>query len=173
MGAAVIFGAVNLSSSIAGYLGLIDNENSNVKKLLHQSFVSAVQNLNYATTASGTNQMEYIRRARDLFIDAISVEENENLISSYVGLAMCQHLLGDFQNSSMTIERIKDVKLTLSEKSKAVSKIALKMSTGHLYLIYKALKDEYLSSGFPFYYDDYTKRTQRFEEYKQLALSVR
>ena len=173
MGAAVIFGAVNLSSSIAGYLGLIDNVNSNVKKLLHQSFVSAVQNLNYATTASGTNQMEYIRRARDLFIDAISVEENENLISSYVGLAMCQHLLGDFQNSSMTIERIKDVKLTLSEKSKAVSKIALKMSTGHLYLIYKALKGEYLSSGFPFYYDDYTKRTQKFEEYKQLALSVR
>ena len=173
MGAAVIFGAVNLSSSIAGYLGLIDNVNSNVKKLLHQSFVSAVQNLNYATTASGINQMEYIRRARDLFIDAISVEENENLISSYVGLAMCQHLLGDFQNSSMTIERIKDVKLTLSEKSKAVSKIALKMSTGHLYLIYKALKGEYLSSGFPFYYDDYTKRTQRFEEYKQLALSVR
>ena len=104
MGAAVIFGAVNLSSSIAGYLGLIDNVNSNVKKLLHQSFVSAVQNLNYATTASGTNQMEYIRRARDLFIDAISVEENENLISSYVGLGMCQHLLGDFQNSSMTIE---------------------------------------------------------------------
>ena len=173
MGAAVIFGAVNLSSSIAGYLGLIDNVNSNVKKLLHQSFVSAVQNLNYATTAYGTNQMEYIRRARDLFIDAKSVEENENLISSYVGLAMCQHLLGDFQNSSMTIERIKDVKLTLSEKSKAVSKIALKMSTGHLYLIYKALKGEYLSSGFPFYYDDYTKRTQRFEEYKQLALSVR
>lgn len=106
MGAAVIFGAVNLSSSIAGYLGLIDNVNSNVKKLLHQSFVSAVQNLNYATTASGTNQMEYIRRAKDLFINAISVEENENLISSYVGLAMCQHLLGDFQNSSMTIERI-------------------------------------------------------------------
>ena len=173
MGAAVIFGAVNLSSSIAGYLGLIDNVNSNVKKLLHQSCVSAVQNLNYATTASGTNQMEYIRRARDLFIDAISVEENENLISSYVGLAMCQHLLGDFQNSSMTIERIKDVKLTLSEKSKAVSKIALKMSTGHLYLIYKALKGEFLSSGSPFYYDDYTKRTQRFEEYKQLALSVR
>lgn len=173
MGAAVIFGAVNLSSSIAGYLGLIDSVNSSVKKLLHQSFVSAVQNLNYATTASGTNQMEYIRHARDLFIDAISVEENENLISSYVGLAMCQHLLGDFRNASMTIERIKDVKLTLSEKSKAVSKIALKMSTGHLYLIYKALKGEYLPSGFPFYYDDYTKRTQRFEEYKQLALSVR
>lgn len=130
--------------------------------------MSAVQNLNYATTASGTNQMEYIRRAKDLFIDAISVEENENLISSYVGLAMCQHLLGDFQNSSMTIERIKDVKLTLSEKSKAVSKIALKISTWQLYSLYKLYKGEY-----PLDLDDYTKRTQKFEEHKQLALSVR
>ena len=159
MGAAVIFGAVNLSSSIAGYLGLIENVNSNVKKLLHQSFVSAVQNLNYATTASGQNQMEYIRRARDLFIDAISVEKNENLISSYVGLAMCQHLLGDFHNSSMTIERIKDVKLTLSEKSKAISKIALKT---------------FFLPGIPFYtHRDYEIRISKFEKYKQMALATK
>lgn len=68
----------------------------------------------------------------------------------------------------MTIERIKDVKLTLSEKSKAVSKIALKMSTWQLYSLYKLYKGEY-----PLDFDDYTKRTQKFEEYKQLALSVR
>ena len=33
---------------------------------------------------------------------------------------------------------------------------------------YKLYKGEY-----PLDFDDYTKRTQKFEEYKQLALSVR
>ena len=68
----------------------------------------------------------------------------------------------------MTIERIKDVKLVLSEESKAVSKIALIMSAVQLDFLYKLYKGEY-----PLDFDDYTKRTQKFEEYKQLALSVR
>ena len=165
---AVIFGVINLSNSIAGYLGLIENVGSNVKKLLHQSFKSAIQNIEYAKSANGQNQLDYIRRAKEQFIDAVSVEENENLISSLMGLAMCQYLLGDHFNSTKTIARIKDVNLTLSEKTKATSKIALKMMTmpGNLYVTYKLLRGENP-------YSDYTDRIAKFEEYKQLALATK
>lgn len=166
---AVIFGSLNLATSIAAYFGLIESVGGNVQKLLHQAFKSAILNLEYAQTASSdASRLDYIKTAKERFIDAVSVEENENLISSYVGLAMCQHLMGDLVNRDISMRNIKDVQLTLSAKTKAVSKTVFKLTgPGNIYTLYKIAKGENP------YTNDYTDRLAKFEKYKQLALATK
>lgn len=156
---AVIFGSINLAQSIAGYMGLIESVGGDVKKLLHQSLKSALQNLEYARSATGQNQLDYIRAARERFIDAISVEQNESLISAIVGLAMCQHLLGDDKNVKVTLDRINSVELTLSEKTKSAGL-------------------DFLLNAIPVFGPFHTvsfadARKEQFEEYKRLALATK
>lgn len=117
-----IFKAVSLTKAIAQYLGFIDGISDDIKKLLHQSFKSAILNLEYAKGAnSDFNRLEYVKSARDEFIRAITVEVNENLVSAYLGLAMCQFLLKDKENAIRTINRIKNVQLSQSERNIAIA----------------------------------------------------
>lgn len=109
---------IGAATKIAEFLGLIESVDSKVTKLLHQSFRSAVSNLEYAQHSSGQNQMEYIRQARVEFNQAVNVEEDENKILALTGLSMCQSMLGDKANASMTYNRISQVELSLKEKAK-------------------------------------------------------
>jgi hypothetical protein len=84
-------------------------------------FKSAIENLNYALTASGENQKEYLRQARNRFIDATTIEKNENLILSYIGLALCQALTNDMDNSTKTINKIRSVYITLPDDIEELS----------------------------------------------------
>lgn len=177
---AIIFGSLNLATSIAAYFGLIESVSGNVQKLLHQAFKSAIQNLQYAITASSNvSRLDYLKTAKDRFIDAISVEENENLISSYIGLAMCQHLLGDTSNRDMTMRKINNVKLTLSEKTKAIAKNAFDFTgAGGLTFTAKMLGRR-LKGDNNMNLDDYfserslSSRIEKFNAYKQLALATK
>lgn len=66
------------------------------------------------------------------------------------------------------MRNIKDVKLTLSEKTKAVSKTTLKITgPGSIYSLYKIVK------GDNPYTNDYADRLAKFENYKQLALATK
>lgn len=78
-------------------------------------------NLEYALHASGQNQIEYIRQARIEFNQAVSVEENENKILALAGLSMCQSLLGDKANASVTCDMISQVELSLPQMAKSVA----------------------------------------------------
>lgn len=102
----------SISESILSYTRLIK---SDVQSLMHMYFKSAYENLNYALTASGKNQKEYLRQARNRFIDATTIEKNENLILSYIGLALCQVLTDDNENSTKTICKIKNVDISLPD----------------------------------------------------------
>lgn len=88
---------------------------------MHMYFKSAIENLNYALTASGENQKEYLRQARNRFIDATTIEKNENLILSYIGLALCQALTNDMDNSTKTINKIRNVYITLPDDIEELS----------------------------------------------------
>lgn len=116
-----IFKAFTISKSIASYLGLIDSVSSDVKKLLHQSFESGKRNLEYAQVASVEIQKLYVQKALSDFINAQSVEKDENLISSYLGTAMCQYILGDIANARISLNKISTVSLSTSEKTKAIA----------------------------------------------------
>lgn len=95
-----------LNESIKDYLGLIRND---VQSLMHMYFKSAYENLEYALNAHPDCKREYLVQARNRFIDAGAIEKNDNLILSYLGLSLCQNLLGDSSNSLITINRIKEV----------------------------------------------------------------
>lgn len=166
---AVIFGTLNMATSIAGYFGLMESVGGNVTKLLHAPFKSAISNLNAALSASDKNVDFYIRQALIEFNQACSLEDNENLISALIGKAMCQHLLKDNVNREITMRSIADVQLTLSEKTKSVAKTGLPYlgGVGNLYNLYKLAKGEN-----PFT-NDYSDRIKKFEEYKQLALATK
>lgn len=179
MEAVVIFKAVSISKSIASYLGFIDSVSSDVKKLLHQSFESGKRNLEYAQTASDANQKLYVQKALGDFISAQSVEKDENLISSYMGTALCQYLLGDIANARRSLRKISAVTLSKSEITKAAT---LDLAFGKEGVILdhypemigpwgiaqRGIKRAFGKKG---YRESF--RISAFEEYKKNALSAR
>lgn len=118
MDTVIIFKVATVVQSIANYMGFIDSVSSDVKKLLHQSFRSAVDLMNFARNTNGELQKEYLLQALVKFVEATAVEENENLVSAYLGLAMCQHLLGDDKSANISLERLRNVELGLKESLK-------------------------------------------------------
>lgn len=96
----------SISKSIKSYSNLI---RCDIQSLMHLYFKSAYENLCYALTASPENRGSYILQARSKFIDAITIEKNENLILSYLGLALCQVLTNDMENSFRSLNKIKSV----------------------------------------------------------------
>lgn len=102
----------SISESILSYIRLIKHD---VQSLMHMYFKSAYENLNYALTASGENRKEYIKQARNRFIDATTIEKNENLILSYIGLALCQVLTNDTDNYTKTLKKISNVYISLPD----------------------------------------------------------
>ena len=119
---------INISGKIAEYFGLIEGVDTKVTKLLHQSFISAKMNLEYARSASGQNQIDYIKEAKTKFIEAIAVEENENKVLALAGLAMCQIFLKDESNAKLTIDLISNVELSQGEVNKCkAADVALKI----------------------------------------------
>lgn len=113
-----------ISESIQAYSLLIKND---IQSLMHMYFKSAYENLHYALTASGKNKDEYLRQAKARFIDATTVEKNENLILSYIGLAFCQAYTKDTENSTITLNKIKGVSCVLPNDSKELESIFLTM----------------------------------------------
>ena len=108
----------SISESIQSYTRLIK---SDVQLLMHMYFKSAIENLNYALTASGENQKEYLIQARNRFIDATTIEKNENLILSYIGLALCQALTNDMENSTKALNKIRNVYISLPDDYEELS----------------------------------------------------
>lgn len=129
-----IFKAITVGQAIAAYFDFIETTSSDVKKLLHQSLGSAIHNLECAQNTSDILQSDYIKQAQDEFIRAIKVEQNESLISAYVGLAMCQYYRGDISNAAESLRQAKQVSLS---KSEIVKKIAIAITgPGNLYDLY-------------------------------------
>lgn len=96
----------HVTEALTSYSKLIRND---VKELMHMFFKSACENLNYALNSDGESRNNYILAAKSRFIDALSVEKNENLILSYLGLALCQIAQGETDNYIRTLDRIKTV----------------------------------------------------------------
>ena len=118
----LIFRALTIAQAIGKYFGIIDSVSSDVKKLLHQSFNSAIKNLEYAKSATSIqNQLDYIKQAKDEFIRALTTETDENLVSAYLGLAMCQYYLNDKINAENTLRQINNISLSKAERNKAIA----------------------------------------------------
>lgn len=119
----IIFSVARSLKSIAAYLGVIESVEADVAKLRHRDFNSAIENLRIAQSCQSLDQAaKYIETARVRFTDSISLEENENKVDTFVGLAMCQYLQGDNNLAKMTLGRISlEVNLSRSEKFKYIA----------------------------------------------------
>lgn len=95
-----------LNESIRDYIGLIRDD---IQSVMHMYFKSAYDNLDYAINSTLECKREYLIQARNRFIDACTIEKNDNLILSYLGLSLCQKLLGDSENSLNTLKKIKAI----------------------------------------------------------------
>lgn len=164
---------INIGIRIMEYLNLIDSVSTDVRKLLHKDFKSAITSLEYVQNASDNNNRKtYIMDARKSFLDATSVEENENLVSSYVGLSMCQYLLGDENNARITLEKIDTVQLTTSKKVQAMGKQYIKEVAKNIIPGYRILKTVKVLQGEIPEYKALQERVAMFDQYKMRAKSL-
>lgn len=123
-------GDINRSNQIIiDYVRLV---RSDIDSLMHVYFRGAIENLNYALTASDDNKRDYLLQARSRFIDALTIEVNENLLLSHLGLALCQHLLGDEVNCIKTLERVKNINYIPNNDEVKVKKMVLSDIGGSL-----------------------------------------
>lgn len=155
---------IGITSRIAEYFGLIEDVNTQIKKLLHQAFNAAKMNLEYARNSSGQNQIDYIKQAQVEFTQAVAVEENENKILALVGLAMCQNLLGDYINADSTYNRINDIELSRSEHLKYIVK--------DVPFLFLRLNVQWRGTYNPIL-NSWGERVRHFEQVKNKALNIR
>lgn len=94
---------------ISQYIALLK---SDVSTLMHMYFNSACQNLNMALYADDKCCRDYLSQAKNRFVDALTIEKNENLILSYLGLSLCQMLLGDINNQKRALRQIMKIPYT-------------------------------------------------------------
>lgn len=157
-------GAVTCAKFVAEYLGLIESTTANTRLLRHESLRSAIAWFENARDCNDSSLMiEYLHDARREFMKAISLEENENKVAAILGLSTCQCLLGDAINSQNNIQKIKEVKLSFSEKSIIVAMhIAADIFSPVVMMIAMITK--------PSIRDHIRQREQELEEYKKDAL---
>lgn len=165
---AVPVGSIIIATSkIAEYFGLIETIDSKVQKLLHQEFKSAISALEKAQNATDKANFDFcLNMARTSFEKAVAVEENENLISAYVGLSLTEFLMGDNNNSVLTLEKIKCVELSGISKNQAmVLDILGSPITGAIGPLVKGIRRLFGEKGF---LED--ARLTQFNDFKSEAL---
>jgi hypothetical protein len=115
---ATIFTAGKAALSIATYLGVLDSVDAKIDRLAKADFNTALRALREARSASQENQLSLIRDASSGFRRALSLESDARLAMSYLGLAMCQHLLGEETNARSTLGELSRYELpeTAAEK---------------------------------------------------------
>lgn len=150
MNEASIRTGIIITTRIAEYFGLIETVSTQVDKLVHQALKSAVDNLEYAKNAEGQNQVHYVLEAKNKFIEAVAVEDNEGKVMALCGLAMCQLFLGENNNVKLTMDKIKDVELTTAEKAKAITMDASRFvpPASPTNIVLQALKEQSGASSF-------------------------
>lgn len=114
-GAVPIGAIINIGSKIAEYFHIFEGVLTKTTKLQHQAFKSAIENLRYAYNCSAQNQIDYVKRAKDRFIDAIVVEDPKEQILALGGLSFCQYLLGESNNADYSLQRISEVEMNISQ----------------------------------------------------------
>lgn len=105
-----IFYGATLSQQIAGYTGLIETINAKINRLASSELEAAIRSLEQAAT-SEFERDSLLRDARSRFNKAISLEDNERLALSYMGLALCHFQLGDNHNGREALQTIDSIKM--------------------------------------------------------------
>lgn len=121
MGPTNIFKAATISQAIAGYFDVVNDASKEVKNLSHRCYKRAFKNLENAQNASSKdNQIDYLETAAYEFFTATTLEQDMNLVSACLGLAMCQFLLDDKEHAKQSLAKTKDIELSKTAREQAI-----------------------------------------------------
>jgi tetratricopeptide (TPR) repeat protein len=104
-GIGLVFSAVNMTSSVAKLIGVIESLDSKIDRLVKSDLTAGFRNLEQAC-ASENEQTTLLREARNCFNKAIALETGLRQGLSYLGLAACHYHLGDSENCQKALEEI-------------------------------------------------------------------
>ena len=106
-----------LSKVVSEYLKITQSLSSKLDKLLEKDFEAAKVNLEQAGDAQSLEERkQLLRNARSHFIQAVSLakgipKKEEDLVCTYLGMAMCNYQLGEFPNAKKSLKDILNVEL--------------------------------------------------------------
>lgn len=106
-----LFNGIDISKKITEYLGIVETLDAKLDKIQTSDFDVGVRALTQANR-SNSESSSLIRQARSSFNKAISLEVNERLVLSYLGLELCHKYLGDEANYLDALHSVMDVKLS-------------------------------------------------------------
>jgi len=124
-----IFFSINLATKVGCYTGLIESLDMKIDKLSGTHFEAGIRSMEQAIN-SESEQISLFRESRSNFNRAISLEKNERLAMTYIGLAFCHNQLGDYDNAVDSLKMI--ARIEVEEDGKAVLKVGLFLALGPL-----------------------------------------
>jgi len=131
-----LFLGINVAEKMANYLGIIESIGVKLDKLSGAYFESGVRSMQQAVN-SECEQKSLFQAARNNFNKAISLEENERLALSYIGLAFCHNQLGDIKNTTDALQRISYIEIKHRSGGKLVQLCGLFLGqAGLIYTVY-------------------------------------
>lgn len=118
----VIFGSLKLARSIAEFAGLIETIGTKIDRLANAEFEAGFRALEQAAISSSEKD-SLLREARYRFNKAISLEKEERLFLSHVGLAICHRGLSDQSNLKMSLLQACKVQIKTYSELSAVARM--------------------------------------------------
>lgn len=106
----LVFKGATLVQSIAEYVGIIESISGKLDRITQSEFNAGMNALNQASK-SDSEQYSLLREARNRFNKAVSLEKNERLAFSYLGLALCHYHLNDYINAKEALQEILKVEI--------------------------------------------------------------
>jgi tetratricopeptide (TPR) repeat protein len=109
----LVFKSANLAKSITEYLGIIESISQKIERLAKSEFEAGIRSLEQAQR-SNKEQETLLREARACFNKAISLEKDERLALSYLGLALCHFFLKDYDNSEQALRDLLNIDIDIA-----------------------------------------------------------
>lgn len=102
-----IFSCIEYYQNISQFIGFAESKDTAITSLVESPYKAAGMALLQAQNSSiADERLSLLRDARRSYTQAITLEKKEKLALSYVGLALCHHLLGDDRNCENTMRSL-------------------------------------------------------------------
>jgi hypothetical protein len=116
----VIFSAGKAAFCIGEYLGFLESIGSKLDKIAMVDFNTAIRTLKEAIDTNQVQRCELLKEAAQNFRRSISLEKDERLYQSFLGLAMCQYHLGDIKNAKKTLQELIEYNIPITKGDQAL-----------------------------------------------------
>ena len=101
----ILFKGLGATKTVLEFLEIIDSLDAKIERLIHSELEAGLKALGQVEK-SIREQESLLREARSRFNKSVCLEKGFRLSIAYLGLAVCHHLLKDFENRDDSLEAI-------------------------------------------------------------------